>query len=67
MECKIENNLKRCNCTYDPCRRKGICCDCVLYHLKKRQLPGCFFPSEAERTYDRSFEHFAELVAKKRV
>jgi hypothetical protein len=26
-------------------------------------LPGCFFPPEAERTYDRSFAHFARLVA----
>jgi len=26
-------------------------------------LPGCFFPPDAERTYDRSFEHFASLVA----
>jgi hypothetical protein len=25
-------------------------------------LPGCFFPPEAEKTYDRSFEHFARLV-----
>jgi len=67
MECKIENNLKRCNCTYDPCSRKGICCDCVAYHLKKRQLPGCFFPKDAERTFDRSFEHFADLVAQKKI
>jgi hypothetical protein len=25
-------------------------------------LPGCFFPPAAERTYDRSFDHFAKLV-----
>jgi hypothetical protein len=25
-------------------------------------LPGCFFPAAAERTYDRSFAHFARLV-----
>ncbi|MEE9936819.1 MAG: DUF6485 family protein, partial [Deltaproteobacteria bacterium] len=28
--------------------RKGVCCDCVAYHLQKRQLPGCFFPKDAE-------------------
>jgi hypothetical protein len=28
--------------------------------LKNRELPGCCFPPEAERTYDRSFEAFAE-------
>lgn len=67
MECRKENNLKRCNCSYEPCSRKGICCDCVTYHLQKRQVPGCFFPKDAERTYNRSFEYFAELVAKKQI
>lgn len=62
MECKQESNLNRCSCTYTPCKRKGICCDCVAYHLKSRELPGCFFSKEAERTYDRSFEIFADLV-----
>jgi hypothetical protein len=30
--------------------------------LRNRQLPGCFFSAEAEKTYDRSYEHFARLV-----
>jgi hypothetical protein len=67
MECKKEQNLPKCNCSYDPCARKGICCECLQYHLKGRQLPGCCFPADAERTYDRSFEHFARLVAQKKV
>ncbi|NPA25646.1 MAG: cytosolic protein [Deltaproteobacteria bacterium] len=67
MECKQDLNLKSCNCSYEPCSRKGICCDCLRYHLKNRQLPGCCFPDEAERTYDRSFEHFARLVQEKQV
>ncbi len=67
MECKKDHNLKKCNCSYEPCSRKGICCDCVSYHLTKRQLPGCFFPKDAEKTYNRSFEYFAELVSGKRV
>ena len=62
MECSKERNMKRCTCTYDPCSRKGICCDCVAYHLKMRQLPGCVFSKEGEATYDRSFDHFARLV-----
>ena len=62
MECKKEENLKNCSCSYEPCDRKGICCECLRYHLKMRQLPGCCFSEEAERTYDRSFEHFARLV-----
>ncbi len=64
MDCKKEQNLKNCNCTYDPCARKGACCDCLQYHLRMRELPGCVFPNEAERTWDRSFEHFAKLVSR---
>ena len=64
MECKKEENLKQCNCSYDPCSRKGICCECVAYHRKMQQLPACFFPADVERTYDRSFERFAQLHAK---
>jgi hypothetical protein len=67
MECNKEKNLSRCNCSYDPCARKGACCECLTYHLKSRQLPGCCFPMDAERSYDRSFEHFARLVSNKKV
>lgn len=62
MDCKKERNLKNCNCTYEPCSRKGLCCDCLAYHLNMNQLPACAFPEDAERTYDRSFTHFARLV-----
>ncbi len=62
MECKKEKNLDRCTCTYSSCAKQGICCECIAYHLKSRQLPGCVFPPDAEATYDRSFEHFARLV-----
>ncbi len=62
MKCKKEINLENCNCSYEPCSRKGICCDCLRYHLKNRQLPGCCFPDDIEKTYDRSFANFARLV-----
>ena len=62
MECKKEINTESCNCSYEPCSRKGICCDCIRYHLKNRQLPGCCFPDDIEKTYDRSFTNFAHLV-----
>ncbi|HOU17792.1 MAG TPA: DUF6485 family protein, partial [Candidatus Marinimicrobia bacterium] len=42
-------------------------CDCVRYHLRSRQLPACFFPDDVERTYDRSFEKFTELVQRGKV
>jgi hypothetical protein len=66
MDCKQEQNMKKCNCTYEPCSHKGICCDCISYHLKIRELPACCFPDDAERTFDRSFEHFARLVTQKK-
>jgi len=67
LECKKDRNLSKCNCTYDPCTRKGICCDCIAYHLKLRQLPACCFSDDAERTWDRSFEYFARLVTERKV
>lgn len=60
MECKKEQNLKRCNCTYPGCAKKGICCECIASHLSSRQLPGCCFPDEVEKTFDRSFNAFAK-------
>ncbi|MCK9293141.1 MAG: DUF6485 family protein [archaeon] len=57
MECKREENLKSCNCTYD-CSRKGLCCECVKHHRERGELPGCYFSKEKERTYDRSIENY---------
>lgn len=67
MECKKEKNQSACACTYSSCSRKGMCCDCLSYHLKSRELPACCFTKEAEKTYDRSFEHFARLVTQNKV
>jgi hypothetical protein len=54
-------NKSHCNCTYEPCPRKGKCCECLEYHLRSQQLPACCFPNDVERTYDRSFRRFAQL------
>lgn len=67
MECRKERNKAFCNCSYEPCSRKGICCDCLRYHLAARELPACCFPNDVERSYDRSFEKFAQLVRENRV
>jgi len=67
MECRQKHNLELCSCTYEPCKRKGTCCDCLSYHLRARELPACCFPVDAERTWNRSFENFAELVAQGRI
>ena len=66
-QCQTEANLEKCNCTYDPCPRKGNCCQCISYHMGNRELPACAFPADAERTFDRSFDHFARLVQSGRV
>ncbi len=57
-ECNIERNKAKCNCTYEPCSRKGICCECKEYHWRRGELPACFFPDDVEKTYDRSIERF---------
>ncbi|MFC2056263.1 DUF6485 family protein [Chloroflexota bacterium] len=62
MECQIEANQSRCICTYKSCPRKGKCCECIAYHLEFDELPGCVFPSEVEKTYDRSFARFVEVL-----
>lgn len=64
MNCKREQNKKRCACTYEPCPRKGVCCECIPYHLRSRELPACAFPPDIESTYDRSFTRFAALHGK---
>ncbi len=38
MECKKDQNLQRCNCSYEPCSRKGVCCECLQYHLKAHNV-----------------------------
>ena len=64
MQCDMEENKLGCTCTY-PCDKRGKCCECVTYHRRMNQLPGCFFPPDAEKTYDRSYRKFAEIYFKK--
>ncbi|HDQ00044.1 MAG TPA: hypothetical protein ENN22_12775 [bacterium] len=62
MECEnYQQNLSRCNCSYEPCSRKGYCCKCIAYHQKSGELPACYFPNNVERTYDRSISRFIAL------
>jgi len=49
------DNIIECPCTYS-CVRHAKCCDCVANHLKSGGFPACFFSTEAEKQYDRSFE-----------
>ena len=60
MECNKEHNLQRCNCSYEPCSRKGICCECIAYHRSNKELPACVFPDDVEKTYDRSYRKFIQ-------
>ncbi len=60
MECKKEENMEWCNCSY-PCSKKGVCCDCIKYHRERGELPGCYFDDKTEKTYDRSIENFIRL------
>ncbi|KPJ55129.1 hypothetical protein AMJ47_01250 [Parcubacteria bacterium DG_72] len=60
MECREGENLEGCPCTYPGCEKKGLCCECIRYHMGKDELPACYFSEEAEKTYDRSFKKFIE-------
>ncbi|MFW9782857.1 MAG: DUF6485 family protein [Candidatus Heimdallarchaeota archaeon] len=67
VDCNQKDRRKICSCTYD-CQRRGKCCECIEYHLKMNQLPGCAFAKiskEAEQSYNRGFEYFARLVLNK--
>ena len=65
-KCLRQNqNKKRCNCSYEPCSKKGICCECIQYHLSRQELPACAFPDDVERSWDRSFRRFVEVCKEK--
>ena len=64
MDCNIKKNKDNCSCTYESCSRKGKCCECVAYHRKSGELPGCLFPKDIEATYDRSIERFISCFKK---
>ena len=57
MECRKDINMKKCTCTYS-CSNKGLCCQCVSMHRSMGEIPGCFFPADGEKTYDRSIANF---------
>jgi hypothetical protein len=65
-ECTMEQTKAKCNCRYEPCARKGICCECLRYHWQSGELPACLFPSDVEKTYDRSVERFIEVCQRNR-
>ena len=58
MDCNIEQNKKNCTCTYISCSHRGKCCECIQYHRSIGEIPGCLFPPEVEKTYDRSIKAF---------
>ena len=64
MDCGKDKNKQECTCTYEPCSRKGVCCECISFHRKRKEAPGCLFPPEVERTYDRSLVRLAKCYGK---
>lgn len=59
-----EYNKINCTCTY-PCSRHGKCCECVAYHRKSGEVPGCFFSRDGEKSYDRSIENLYDDYRKR--
>ncbi len=64
-QCTVEKNKGFCTCTYSACNKKGVCCECIQYHLKSGEIPGCLFPKEEERTYDRTIGAFIKAWQRK--
>ncbi|MDY6906723.1 MAG: DUF6485 family protein [Chloroflexota bacterium] len=64
MECSIDSNRETCTCTYEPCSRKGKCCECIQYHRRHGEIPGCLFPPHIERSFDRSIARFVQAYGK---
>jgi hypothetical protein len=65
MECSNkQKNQTVCSCTYPGCPRHGICCECIRHHQHRGEIPGCLFPEEAEKTYDRSLKYFLSVNKK---
>ncbi|MCK5706274.1 MAG: hypothetical protein KAI43_01380 [Candidatus Aureabacteria bacterium] len=64
VECNKTKNMANCNCSYEPCSRKGVCCECIVYHRRMGELPACYFPDNIEKTYDRSIEKFIQINSK---
>lgn len=65
MACeRLAENSKQCTCTYPGCSRHGKCCECLRFHLGMNELPGCCFPHEVEKTYNRSFAAFSACRSK---
>ncbi|RLI97542.1 MAG: hypothetical protein DRO99_02880 [Candidatus Aenigmatarchaeota archaeon] len=63
MECRKDENLRECTCTYPGCSRKGVCCECIAHHRKNGEIPGGLFPLEAEKGYDRPVGTFIKAVS----
>ncbi len=62
-ECaNLEKNRADCTCTYMACGKRGVCCECIASHRARDELPGCLFPPEVERTYDRSVRRYVEVM-----
>ena len=56
-----QKNMRNCNCSYEPCSRKGTCCECIQYHRRMNELPACYFPDDVEKTYNRTISKFISI------
>ena len=41
MDCKIEANKQTCTCGNAGCPRRGLCCECLRFHVARKSLPMC--------------------------
>lgn len=38
-----KRNTEKCSCIHSECERYGICCECIRFHMEKKQVPACIF------------------------
>jgi hypothetical protein len=59
--CTVEKNKQNCNCSFG-CGKCGVCCECLSYHRRRGELPGCYFPADIESGGNRSVANFINVI-----
>ena len=58
MKSASSPSASHCTCTHTACPTWGDCRSCVTRHRERQEIPGCFFTTAGEKTYNRSVGNF---------
>lgn len=56
-----ERNKEFCRCPHPECDKHVMCCDCLQYHLKRRELPVCIDTTNVDKILDKDLRAYVEL------